>query len=57
MDQLAEQIDGLPNLSGSESRVEAAIAAGRGQPVLHTQGSCFDGVASAFAVALHMHNR
>jgi hypothetical protein len=55
MDQLAEQVDGLPNLSGSESRVEAAIAAGRGQPVFHTQGSCFDGVASAFAVALHMH--
>ena len=55
MDQLAEQVDGLPNLSGSESRVEAVIAAGRGQPVFHTQGSCFDGVASAFAVALHMH--
>jgi hypothetical protein len=30
MDQLAEEIDGLPNISGSESRVEAAIAAGRG---------------------------
>ena len=55
MDQLAEQIDGLPNISGSESRVEAAIAAGRWQPVFHTQGNRFDGVASAFAVALHMH--
>ena len=55
MDQLAEQIDGLPNISGSESRVEAAIAAGRGRPVFHTQGGRFDGVASAFAVALHMH--
>ena len=55
MDQLAEQIDGLPNISGSESRVEAAIAAGRRQPVFHTQGNRFDGVASAFAVALHMH--
>ena len=55
MDQLAEQIDGLPNISGSESRVEAAIAAGRGRPVFHTQRSRFDGVASAFAVALHMH--
>ena len=55
MDQLAEQIDGLPNISGSESRVEAAIAAGRRQPVFHTQRSRFDGVASAFAVALHMH--
>lgn len=55
MDQLAEQIDGLPNISGSESRVEAAIAAGRWRPVFHTQRSRFDGVASAFAVALHMH--
>ena len=55
MDQLAEQIDGLPNISGSESRVEAAIAAGRRQPVFYTGGNRFDGVASAFAVALHMH--
>ena len=55
MDQLAEEVDGLPNISGSESRVEGAIAAGRGQSVFHTGGDRFDGVASAFAVALHMH--
>jgi hypothetical protein len=52
MDELAMEIDGLPNTSGSESRVEAAIVAGRGQSVFGTHGNRFDGVASAFAVAL-----
>ena len=32
MGELAEYIDGLPNLCGSEQRIEAAIRAGREQP-------------------------
>ena len=32
VDQLAEEVEGLPNISGNESRVQAAIA-GRGEPV------------------------
>ena len=54
VDQLAEEVEGLPNISGNESRVEAAMA-GRGEPVFPTPGNPFEGVVSAFAVALHMH--
>jgi hypothetical protein len=54
--ELAEYVDGLPNLCGSEQTVEAAIAAGRHRPVFleHTSVD-IAGIDSAFAVALHMH--
>jgi hypothetical protein len=56
MGELAEYVDGLPNLCGSEQTVEAAIAAGRHRPVFlgHTSVD-IAGIDSAFAVALHMH--
>jgi hypothetical protein len=57
MDQLAEYVDGLPNISGSESLIDEAIRA-RGQaPVFWGDGpgDPFAGVDSAFAIALHMH--
>jgi hypothetical protein len=34
MGELPECVDGLPNLCGSEQRVEAAVAASRGRPVV-----------------------
>jgi hypothetical protein len=54
--ELPEYVDGLPNLSGSEQTVEAAIAAGRHRPVVGAQSPVdIAGIDSAFAVALHMH--
>lgn len=47
-------IDGLPNLCGHEALVEAAVAAGRRQPVFEGR---FDPrrARATFSVALHMH--
>ena len=33
MGELADYVDDLPNLCGSEPRIEAAVAAGRARPV------------------------
>jgi hypothetical protein len=56
MGELAEYVDGLPNLCGSEQLVEAAIAAGRERPVVGGRSAVdIAGIDSAFAVALHMH--
>jgi hypothetical protein len=56
MGELPEYIDGLPNLCGSEPRIQAAIAAGRARPVFLGRSSVdIAGIDSAFAVALHMH--
>jgi hypothetical protein len=56
MGELAEYVDDLPNLCGSEQRIEAAIAAGRARPVFLDRSSVdIAGIDSAFAVALHMH--
>ena len=56
MGDVPEYVDGLPNISGSEERVEAAIRAGRAEPVFLPQGtSGFGEIDSAFAIALHMH--
>ncbi len=57
MDQLAEYIDGLPNICGSEELIDEAIR-GRGQaPVFWSGGTGdpFAGIDSACAIALHMH--
>jgi hypothetical protein len=56
MGELPEYIDRLPNLCGSEQRIEEAITAGRHRPVFlgQTPGD-ISGIDSAFAVALHMH--
>jgi hypothetical protein len=56
MGDFPEYVDDLPNLCGSEPRIQAAVAAGRARPVF-LGGSSVDiaGIDSAFAVALHMH--
>jgi hypothetical protein len=54
--ELPECVDGLPNLCGSEQRIEAAIRARQHQPVFLGQTAVdISGIDSAFAVALHMH--
>jgi hypothetical protein len=56
MRELAEYVDDLPNLCGSEPLIEAAIRSGRDQPL--SLGQTLVDIAdidSAFAVALHMH--
>ena len=56
MNGVAEYVDGLPNISGSESAVEETIRRGAGQPVfLGESGIDFSRVRSAAAIALHMH--
>jgi hypothetical protein len=56
MGDLAEHVDGLPNLCGSEPRIQAAVAAERARPVFAGRSSVdIAGIDSAFAVALHMH--
>ena len=56
MGDIAEYVDGLPNISGSEERVEAAIRAGRAKPVFLPEGTAgFGEIESTFAIALHMH--
>jgi len=55
-ENLPEVIEGLPNISGSESFVERAIQQQRGQPVIPAGRRLdFTPVRSATAVALHMH--
>src|SRR5438132_8105004 len=56
MVDLAEYVDGLPNISGSEERIRQAMQASRTAPVFLPQGaSGFGEITSAFALALHMH--
>src|SRR5947209_2920676 len=56
MVDLAEYVDGLPNISGSEERIRQAVQASRTTPVFLPQGvSGFGEINSAFALALHMH--
>ncbi len=56
MTDLAECVDGLPNICGSEERIRQAMRASRTDPVFLSQGaSGFGEITSAFAIALHMH--
>ena len=56
MGDLAEEIDGLPNICGSEPRIDGAIRARGTDPVFLPPGATgFGDVNSAFASALHMH--
>src|SRR5213083_397023 len=56
MANLAEYVDGLPNISGSEERIRQAIQASRTTPVFLARGTRgFDEITSAFAIALHLH--
>ena len=56
MSELPEYVDGIPNICGSEAVVDAAVRAARKRAVFLRGNSVpFDGVQSAFAIALHMH--
>jgi len=52
MSQLAEYVDGLPNICGTEDQIAAVTSAP--SPRI-TQGIDFGRIKSAFAIALHMH--
>jgi hypothetical protein len=49
---IPEYVDGLPNLSGADAVVAAAIESGRQAPLYPARAVPMD---SAFAIALHMH--
>jgi hypothetical protein len=56
MGGVAEYVDGLLNISGSEGQIEEAIRASRTEPAFLPPGaSGFGDIRSAFAIALHMH--
>ncbi len=56
MGELPEYIDGLPNICGSEKRIEEAIRTGHSEPAfLRPETTGFAGIGSSFAIALHMH--
>jgi hypothetical protein len=54
---LAEEVDGLPNLSGEEAVIAATIAEAGSRQLypIPEPGDPFAGIQSACAVALHMH--
>jgi hypothetical protein len=56
MSELAEYVDGLPNISGNEKDVEAAMTKSQSDPVFLPQSHVdFGRIKSAYAIALHMH--
>jgi Glycosyl hydrolase family 57 len=54
-DELPEYIAGVPNISGSEAAVEAALREQSARPAASGRPDPFAGVQSSFAIALHMH--
>ncbi len=56
MNELPEYINDLPNICGSETLLEQAIAARKDQPIyLNDNHIDFNRIRSTFAIALHMH--
>lgn len=56
MNNLPEYVDRLPNLCGSESQLDGAVANRGGKPVFRDENWIdFGKIRSAFAIALHMH--
>lgn len=56
MGKLPEQIDGLPNISGSETDIENLMTSTAGKPIFVNDSRIpFHRIKSACAVALHMH--
>ncbi|MGZ8217332.1 glycosyl hydrolase family 57 [Methylomagnum sp.] len=55
MANLSEYVDGLPNISGSESLIEATIKHRPAEAFKPASPIAFDRIKSACAVALHMH--
>ncbi len=50
-----EQIDGLPNLCGFEDVLGDELAAAHAEPGALDADAAFEGIDSAFSIALHMH--
>ncbi len=56
MKQLPEYVEGVPNVSGSETRLQEAVAAGARKSLFKDQGGVdFGAIRAASAIALHMH--
>jgi hypothetical protein len=56
MIELPEYVDGLPNISGAESQIESVIEeSARGNRFMLESGLNYNGIRSACAIALHMH--
>lgn len=56
MDELPVYVEGLPNICGSEQLIDETIRSGRSEPRPARGGpGHLDGIDSAFAIALHMH--
>ncbi|MGE9295053.1 MAG: glycosyl hydrolase family 57, partial [Puniceicoccales bacterium] len=54
--ELPEYVDGLPNIAGAESLIEATIKDQEGKsPYAYHDAINFDNIKSAAAIALHMH--
>jgi hypothetical protein len=54
--QIPEYIDGVPNISGSESLIEKAVKQGEKADLFKKEGKVdFSRIKSAYAIALHMH--
>ena len=55
--ELPEYVNGLPNLCGHESEIDDAIRSSRNSGPLYpaAKAAGFDGIRSAFAALLHMH--
>ena len=55
--ELAEYVDGLPNLSGEEAVIAETVADAAARPVYGASAGAdpFAGAQSAFSIALHMH--
>jgi hypothetical protein len=56
MTELPQEINGVPNICGSETLIERAIAQHKGKAIfLHESRIAFDHIRGACAIALHMH--
>ncbi len=56
MKQLPEYVEGVPNVSGSETSVQKAVTAGARKSLFKDQGGVdFGAIRAASAIALHMH--
>ena len=55
METLPELMNGLPNISGPEATIEAAVSARRGVAFLPESRINFGHIRGAAAIGLHMH--
>jgi hypothetical protein len=54
MGDVAEYVDGLPNISGSEERIEEAIRASRAEPAFLPEGASGFGEIDSAACSISM---